>query len=96
MFLMGVLHLQAAPVEPKVSTSGETHWYLLQFLNGEGVLEASTDGTNVHVGIPTGKASQLWKIEGSSNSGYTLISKNGLQLYTTSASTNGKIGRAHV
>ena len=89
MFLMGVLHLQAAPVEPKVSTSIETHWYLLQFLNGEGVLEASTDGTNVHVGIPTGKASQLWKIEGSSNSGYTLISKNGLQLYTTSASTNG-------
>ena len=34
MFLMGVLHLQAAPVEPKVSTSVETHWYLLQFLNG--------------------------------------------------------------
>ncbi len=87
--VMLALHVNAAPTEPTVSTSSDVHWYLLQFLNGEGVLQANTDGTNVTTGIPTGKAAQLWKIEGDATTGYTLTSKSGLTLCTTTTALNG-------
>ena len=83
-----VLHVSAAPTEPKVSTADEVHWYLLQFLNGNNVLEAKADGAGVRTAAATAKAAQLWKIEGDATTGYTLTNKQGMVLY--------KIGRAHV
>lgn len=87
--VMFALHIKATPTEPTVSTADNVHWYVLQFLNGQGALEAQTDGAEVTTGIPTGKAAQLWKIEGDATSGYTLTSKSGLTLYTTTTAKEG-------
>ncbi len=87
--VMFALHIKAAPTEPTVSTTDDVHWYVLQFLNGQGALEAQADGAEVATAIPTGKAAQLWKIEGNATTGYTLTSKSGLTLYTTTTAANG-------
>lgn len=84
-----VLHVSAAPTEPKVSTADEVHWYLLQFLNGNNVLEAKADGAGVRTAAATAKAAQLWKIEGDATTGYTLTNKQGMVLYTTTTNLNG-------
>ncbi len=64
-------------------------WYMIQFLNGENVLTAGADGANVTVQVPTGKASQWWKLSGSNSSGYTLVSKSGLTLTNTTGAQGG-------
>ncbi len=87
--LLVVLSVSAAPTAPKVSTADATYWYMLQFLNGDGVLEAKSSGTNVATGVATGKPAQLWKIEGDATTGYTLTSKNGMTLYTTTTAKEG-------
>ncbi len=87
--LLVALSVSAAPTAPKVSTAEATYWYMLQFLNGDGVLEAKTSGANVVIGVATGKPTQLWKIEGNATTGYTLTSKNGLTLYTSTTALNG-------
>ena len=40
-------------------------------------------------GVPTGKASQLWKLEGTEAAGYTLTSKNGMVLYNETGKQDG-------
>ena len=87
--VMAALHLNAAPTEPQVSSGEQVHWYLLQFLNGQGVVEAQADGTNVKTASATGKNAQLWKIEGDATNGYTLTSKNGMKLYTSTTAKEG-------
>ncbi len=74
---------------PTVSTAGNEVWYLIQFLNGENVLTAQGDGEKVIAGAPMAKDSQLWKLEGSATAGYTLTSKNGMKLYTSTTALNG-------
>ncbi|MDH8702576.1 N-acetyl-beta-hexosaminidase [Dysgonomonadaceae bacterium PH5-43] len=82
-------HLQAA-TSPIVSTSNETVWYFIQFLNGENVLAEQGDGNLAITAVPTNKSSQLWKIEGDANSGYSIISKTGLTLYLNNTNQGGK------
>lgn len=88
VFALCALGLKAADM-PKVSTSDDVTWYLVQFLNGSGVLTARGDGENVQTAVATGKNSQLWKLEGSTSTGFTLTSKNGMKLYTTTTAQNG-------
>lgn len=88
--VMTVLHLNAAPVEPQVSSGNQVHWYVLKFLNQNNVLEAKGDGAEVKTAGFKGNKNQLWKIEGNATTGYTLTCKNGMKLYTTTTATEGK------
>lgn len=88
--VMTVLHLNAAPVEPQVSSSDQVHWYVLKFLNQNNVLEAKGDGAEVKTAGFKGNKNQLWKIEGNATTGYTLTCKNGMKLYTTTTAKEGK------
>lgn len=87
--VMTVLHLNAAPVEPQVSSGNQVHWYVLKFLNQNNVLEAKGDGAEVKTAGFKGSKNQLWKIEGNATTGYTLTCKNGMKLYTTTTAKNG-------
>lgn len=88
--VMAVLHLNAAPVEPQVSSGDQVHWYVLKFLNQNNVLEAKGDGAEVKTAGFKGNKNQLWKIEGNATTGYTLTCKNGMKLYTTTTAKEGK------
>lgn len=88
--VMTVLHLNAAPVEPQVSSGYQVHWYVLKFLNQNNVLEAKGDGAEVKTAGFKGNKNQLWKIEGNATTGYTLTCKNGMKLYTTTTAKEGK------
>ena len=88
--VMAVLHLNAAPVEPQVSSGNQVHWYVLKFLNQNNVLEAKGDGAEVKTAGFKGNKNQLWKIEGNATTGYTLTCKNGMKLYTTTTAKEGK------
>lgn len=87
--VMTVLHLNAAPVDPQVSSGNQVHWYVLKFLNQNNVLEAKSDGAEVKTAGFKGSKNQLWKIEGDATTGYTLTCKNGMKLYTTTTAENG-------
>lgn len=87
--VMTVLHLNAAPVEPQVSSGDQVHWYVLKFLNQNNVLEAKGDGAEVKTAGFKGNKNQLWKIEGNATTGYTLTCKNGMKLYTTTTAKGG-------
>ena len=87
--VMTVLHLNAAPVEPQVSSGDQVHWHVLKFLNQNNVLEAKGDGAEVKTAGFKGNKNQLWKIEGNATTGYTLTCKNGMKLYTTTTAKNG-------
>lgn len=87
--VMTVLHLNAAPVEPQVSSGDQVHWYVLKFLNQNNVLEAKGDGAEVKTAGFKGNKNQLWKLEGNATTGYTLTCKNGMKLYTTTTAKNG-------
>lgn len=87
--VMTVLHLNAAPVEPQVSSGDQVHWYVLKFLNQSNVLEAKGDGAEVKTAGFKGNKNQLWKIEGNATTGYTLTCKNGMKLYTTTTAKEG-------
>lgn len=87
--VMTVLHLNAAPVDPQVSSGDQVHWYVLKFLNQNNVLEAKGDGAEVKTAGFKGSKNQLWKIEGNATTGYTLTCKNGMKLYTTTTAKNG-------
>lgn len=88
--VMTVLHLNAAPVDPQVSSGNQVHWYVLKFLNQNNVLEAKGDGAEVKTAGFKGNKNQLWKIEGNATTGYTLTCKNGMKLYTTTTAQEGK------
>lgn len=88
--VMTVLHLNAAPVEPQVSSGNQVHWYVLKFLNQNNVLEAKGNGAEVKTAGFKGNKNQLWKIEGNATTGYTLTCKNGMKLYTTTTAKEGK------
>lgn len=88
--VMTVLHLNAAPVDPQVSSGNQVHWYVLKFLNQDNVLEAKSDGAEVKTAGFKGNKNQLWKIEGNATTGYTLTCKNGMKLYTTTTAKEGK------
>lgn len=88
--VMTVLHLNAASVEPQVSSGDQVHWYVLKFLNHNNVLEAKGDGAEVKTAGFKGNKNQLWKIEGNATTGYTLTCKNGMKLYTTTTAKEGK------
>lgn len=88
--VMTMLHLNAAPVEPQVSSGNQVHWYVLKFLNQNNVLEAKGDGAEVKTAGFKGNKNQLWKIEGNATTGYTLTCKNGMKLYTTTTAKEGK------
>lgn len=75
---------------PAVSSGTNEHWYYIVFNTADDVVAAQGEGEIAVVAIPTGRASQLWKIEGNSATGYILTSKTGQRLYVDppSYSTN--------
>ncbi len=86
--LCAVAGLRAA-TKPTISDDSKTVWYIIQFCEGGNALTAQGEGEKVKTAVPTGKASQLWKLEGSHALGFRLISKNGMVLYTSSTEMNG-------
>lgn len=74
---------------PTISSGDQVTWYLLRFLNGNNVLEAKADCAEVLTASAMASDAQLWKIEGNEAEGYTLTSKNGMKLYTTTTQKEG-------
>ena len=72
---------------PALSDASEENWYVIRFLKGGGAVTSNGEGEQVTTGVATGKASQLWKIEGSSDEGYTFTTKTGQQLYVEGLSS---------
>lgn len=85
--LNGAAAFAATPPTP--STPDGEVWYMLQFSNGGCVVEAQADDANVLTADMTGSDAQWWKVEGSDADGYTLTSKTGQKLYTTSTAKEG-------
>ena len=79
------LGLRAAGL-PKLSTDTQEYWYFLKFAQGVYVVASEGDGAMCRSAIPTGRSTQLWKVEGSSADGYTLTNKQGLRLYVDATS----------
>ena len=78
---------------PQLSNETKEYWYYLKFTQGTFVVSSNGDNVACKALIPSGKDCQLWKVEGSSGSGYTFTNKLGLQLYL-SATTQGSEVRA--
>ncbi len=76
-------HIQAQTF-PAISSGENEYWYYIMFNTADDVVTAKGEGEVATVGIPTGKATQLWKVEKSANN-YTFTSKNGQKLYVTPA-----------
>lgn len=89
-FLMSVFfapHVVAGKF-PTISTDSKTVWYFLRFTKGDYVLTGAATGQPCTAGIPVGRESQLWKVEGNSTQGYTLINQLG-QTLTYAGRTSG-------
>lgn len=82
--LCGVLCHIKAQTFPTISSGENEYWYYIMFNTADDVVTTKGEGEVATVGIPTGKASQLWKVEKSANS-YTFTSKNGQKLYVNPA-----------
>ena len=76
---------------PTVSTTDNTVWYLIQFMNGGKAFTASTSGSEISVAAATGSDDQLWKVTGNETSGYSFTNKKGYTLYVNSAALNQKV-----
>lgn len=76
---------------PKISENGNEYWYYLKFTQGSYVVASDGDGVVCKSAIPTGRRSQLWKVEGSATSGYTMTNKLGLTLYAVATSQGSEI-----
>ena len=68
---------------PTLSDGTNEFWYYLKFTQGNFVVASNGDGSVCKSAIPTGKSSQLWKVEGSASVGYTLTNKLGMMLYVS-------------
>lgn len=75
---------------PTVSNGENEVWYYIMFNTADDVVAAQGEGEIPVVAIPTGRDSQLWKVEGGSAIGYMFVSKSGQRLYVNPAtySTN--------
>lgn len=79
----------AANTLPAISNDSEVHWYFLQFMNGQNVLTANGDGEKVITAPCLRRASQLWKLEGSTETGLTLTNQLGQRLYVDNVRKEG-------
>lgn len=79
---------------PQISTDGNEHYYYLKFVQGNYVVRATEENAVCKSALPTGKASQLWKVEGSSTEGYTFTNKLGQKLYATGTTEGSAINAA--
>ena len=95
LLLGSTCHLLRAGSLPEVSTGEKVTWYYLVFNTGT-VVGCNGEGEIPTVAIPTGKADQLWKVEGNASLGYTFTSKTGQTLYVNPAtySTNFRTAAA--
>ena len=79
---------------PVASDEEKEVWYLIQFLNGNNVLEAQADGAEVKTAALNGSDAQFWKIVGDNTTGYDLNSRSGQKLYVTTTAKEGKFRSA--
>lgn len=91
LFLLLALPLlgYAQATQPVISEGDNVKWYFIQFLSRDFVLEAQANGMEVKTGSISLNDNQLWKVEGDEAAGYTLTSRSGMHLYTTSTAVNG-------
>lgn len=79
-----------ATVGVKAVTFDADTYYYIQFVSGRNVVSAVSDGEICQtLAISDGDENQLWKITGSSTTGYTLVSKSGLTMSSSSKDTGG-------
>ena len=76
---------------PTISTSENTKWYLIQFMNGGNAFTATQNNAEITTSAPVGNDAQLWKITGDETSGYTFTNKKGYTLFVGSAEKNQKV-----
>ncbi|MCQ2266759.1 MAG: beta-N-acetylhexosaminidase [Bacteroidaceae bacterium] len=74
---------------PTTSTESNPVWYFVKFMNGGAVLESKGSNAKVATASMSGAEAQLWRFEGDNTTGYTIVSKSGMKLYTNNTNTNG-------
>ena len=79
---------------PKISNDAQEYWYYMKFTQGSFVIASNGDDVVCKSLIPMSRNSQLWKVEGSSSSGYTFTNKLGLRLYVTATSQGSEVRAA--
>lgn len=80
---VGSLHAQTLPT---ISSGDNEVWYYIMFNTADDVIAEQGEGEIPVVAIPTGRSSQLWKVEGDATIGYSFTSKAGQKLYISPAS----------
>lgn len=79
---------------PQISSGNAEYYYYLKFTRGDYVVKAQGEAVVCTSALPTGKASQLWKVEGTADDGYTFTNKLGQQLYVSATSQGGEVRAA--
>ncbi|MBQ0049691.1 MAG: family 20 glycosylhydrolase [Bacteroidales bacterium] len=74
---------------PQTSTKDNPKWYLIKYLEGGAVLEAKANGAEVKTASMIGSDDQMWRFEGTEQGGYTITSRTGKVLYTTTTEKSG-------
>lgn len=94
LFLLATLCLSftlSAGELPKTSTTDNETWYIIQFMNGGYVFEATNSGEKITTVGMSGNDAQLWKFTGDNSNGYTITNKKGYTLHTSSANKEARI-----
>ena len=92
--LISLFSAARAATLPTVSTDDNEVWYLIQFVNGGKVINASAAGGEITVNQPTYADSEWFKVTGDASNGYTFTSKTGLKLFVSSAAKEQKVKAA--
>ena len=92
--LISLFSAAHAATLPTVSTDDNEVWYLIQFVNGGKVINASAAGGEITVNQPTYADSEWFKVTGDASNGYTFTSKTGLKLFVSSAAKEQKVKAA--
>lgn len=91
LFLLSSFVGSQAAGFPQVSTGTQEYWYYLKFTQGTFVVSSNGEGSVCKALIPMNKDNQLWKVEGTDQSGYTFTNKLGLRLYLTGTSQGSEV-----
>lgn len=94
LFLLAATLSMYAADFPKISTGSTDYWYYLKFTQGSFVVTSDGDGVVCKSLLPSEKSTQLWKVEGSDEQGYTFTNKLGLKLYVTGTSEGSEVRAA--
>ncbi|MCR4993912.1 MAG: beta-N-acetylhexosaminidase [Bacteroidales bacterium] len=80
--------------QPTPSTEAEPLWYLVPFVNGGGYLSTQGNKATLVTAMAVGSDGQMFRFEQNAEGYYTIFSRDGMQLYSTSTAAGGFVNAA--